>query len=96
MPERAVLWRHIVRNALVPATTMVGQVLPWLVGGSVLVETVFEIPGMGKYAFDSLQRREYDAVAACVLVSGVMTLAGLALSDFLQARLDPRVRDAGR
>ncbi|MFM7295600.1 MAG: ABC transporter permease [Planctomycetota bacterium] len=96
VPERAVLWRHIVRNAIVPAITMVGQVLPWLVGGSVLVETVFEIPGMGKYAFDSLQRREYDAVAACVLVSGVMTLAGLALSDFLQARLDPRVRDAGR
>jgi peptide/nickel transport system permease protein len=96
VPERTVIWRHIVRNALVPATTMVGQVLPWLVGGSVLVETVFEIPGMGKYAFDSLQRREYDAVAACVLVTGVMTLAGLWLSDFLQARLDPRVRDGAR
>lgn len=96
LPERAVVWRHVVRNALVPACTMVGQVLPWLVGGSVLVETVFEIPGMGKYAFDSLQRREYDAVAACVLVTGVMTLAGLSLSDFLQARLDPRVRDGAR
>lgn len=96
LPERSVVWRHVVRNALVPATTMVGQVLPWLVGGSVLVETVFEIPGMGKYAFDSLQRREYDAVAACVLVTGAMTLAGLWLSDFLQARLDPRVRDGAR
>ncbi|MBM3990557.1 MAG: ABC transporter permease [Planctomycetes bacterium] len=91
--ERAVIWRHIVRNALVPATTMVGQVLPWLVGGSVIVETVFEIPGMGKYALESLQRREYDAVAACVIVTGVMTLAGLRLSDVLQSRLDPRVRD---
>lgn len=92
LPERVVVLRHVVRNALLPALTLVGQVLPWLVGGSVLVETVFEIPGMGKYAFDSLQRREYDAVAACVLVSGVMTLAGLALSDFLYRRIDPRLR----
>ena len=94
LPERALVVRHVVRNSLFPALTLVGQVLPWLVGGSLVVETVFEIPGMGKYAFDSLERREYDAVAACVLVSGVMTLAGLALSDFLYERLDPRLRHA--
>lgn len=96
LPERAVVLRHIVRNSLLPALTLVGQVLPWLVGGSLVVETVFEIPGMGKYAFDSIERREYDAVAACVLVSGVMTLAGLALSDFLYARFDPRLRHGDR
>ncbi len=96
LPESAVILRHVVRNSLAPATTLAGQVLPWLVGGSLLVETVFELPGMGKYAFDSLQRREYDAVAACVLVSGVLTLAGLWFSDFLQARFDPRVRDGWR
>jgi peptide/nickel transport system permease protein len=96
LPERAVVLRHVVRNSLLPALTLVGQVLPWLVGGSLIVETVFEIPGMGKYAFDSLERREYDAVAACVLVSGALTLAGLALSDFLYARFDPRLRHADR
>ncbi|NUP97489.1 MAG: ABC transporter permease [Planctomycetaceae bacterium] len=96
LPERAVVLRHIVRNSLLPTLTLVGQVLPWLVGGSLVVETVFEIPGMGKYAFDSLERREYDAVAACVLVSGLMTLAGLALSDFLYARFDPRLRHVER
>lgn len=96
LPERVVVLRHVVRNSLLPALTLVGQVLPWLVGGSLIVETVFEIPGMGKYAFDSLERREYDAVAACVLVSGAMTLAGLALSDFLYARFDPRLRHADR
>lgn len=92
LPERVIVMRHIVRNSLLPVLTLVGQVLPWLVGGSVLVETVFEIPGMGKYAFDSLQSREYDAVAGCVLVSGVMTLAGLTLSDLLYAWIDPRIR----
>jgi peptide/nickel transport system permease protein len=96
LPERSVILRHVLRNSLAPAITLAGQVLPWLVGGSLLVETVFELPGMGKYAFDSLQRREYDAVAACVLVSGVLTLAGLVCSDLLQARFDPRVRDGGR
>jgi len=90
--ERNVLWRHVVPNALTPLVTLVGQILPWLVGGWVVVETVFELPGMGKYAYDGLMRREYGVVAACVLLAGVLTALGHLLSDLAQAWLDPRVR----
>jgi peptide/nickel transport system permease protein len=92
IPERVVILRHVVRNSLLPQITLVGQVLPAIVGGSVIVETVFQIPGMGKYAYDSLLAREYDAVTGCVLVAAVMTLAGLFLADLLYAWVDPRIR----
>jgi peptide/nickel transport system permease protein len=90
--ERAVVMRHVVRNSLLPVLTLVGQVLPFLVGGSVVVETIFDLPGIGKYAYDSLLQREYDAVTGCVLVSAVMTIAGFAVSDLLYAWADPRIR----
>lgn len=96
LSERAVVMRHVLRNSLLPILTLVGQVLPWLVGGSVLVESIFELPGIGKYAYDSLLHREYDAVAGCVLVSAVVTLLGLALSDLLYAWADPRIRHGAR
>lgn len=92
LSERQVLVRHVVPNALTPIVTLAGQTLPWLVGGWVVIETVFELPGMGKYAYDGLMRREYDVVAACVLLSALFTAAGHLLSDLAQFRLDPRVR----
>ena len=92
LPERVIVLRHIVRNSLLPTLTLVGSILPWLGGGSVIVETIFDIQGMGKYAYDSLVSREYDAVAGCVLVSAVMTLAGFLVSDLLYAWIDPRLR----
>lgn len=90
--ERQVLWRHVVPNALTPLVTLVGQTLPWLVGGWVVIETVFELPGMGKYAYDGLMRREYGVVAACVLLSALLTALGHLASDLAQAWIDPRVR----
>jgi peptide/nickel transport system permease protein len=92
LPERVVVMRHVVRNSLLPIVTLVGHLLPWLVAGSVAVETVFEIPGLGKYALDSLQSREYDAVAGCVLVSGLATTIGFLVSDLLYGWADPRIR----
>lgn len=92
LAERVVVARHVVRNSLLPILTLAGSILPWLVGGSVAVETVFDIPGMGKYAIDSLHNREYDAVAGCVLISGAMTALGFLVSDVLYARVDPRIR----
>lgn len=90
--EREVIWRHVVPNALAPVVTLAGQTLPWLVGGWVVIETVFELPGMGKYAYDGLMRREYDVVAACVLLSALLTAAGHLASDLAQAWIDPRLR----
>jgi peptide/nickel transport system permease protein len=92
LPERLVVRRHVLRNSLLPLITLVGQVLPVMVGGSILVETVFDLPGMGRYAYEALQNREYDAVMGTVLVSALMTLAGFLVSDLLYAWADPRVR----
>jgi peptide/nickel transport system permease protein len=92
LSESAVVLKHALRNSLIPVITLLGQVLPVLVGGSVLVETVFDIPGLGKYAFDGLAHREYDVVMGTVLISAVMTLAGFLLSDVLYALVDPRIR----
>jgi peptide/nickel transport system permease protein len=92
LPERQVLARHVLRNALVPLVTLAGHLLPMMVGGSIVVEAVFDVPGMGLYAYESLLAREYDAVLGCVLCSALMTLAGFLASDVLLAAVDPRVR----
>jgi peptide/nickel transport system permease protein len=92
LAERQVVRRHVLPNSLLPLSTLVGQVLPLMVGGSILVETVFDIPGMGRYAYESLLNREYDAVMGTVLCSALMTLAGFLVSDVLYALVDPRVR----
>ncbi len=92
LSEGALLVRHVLPNALTPLVTLAGQTLPWLVGGWVVIETVFELPGMGKYAYDGLMRREFGVVSACVLLSALFTALGHLLSDLAQAWLDPRVR----
>jgi ABC-type dipeptide/oligopeptide/nickel transport system permease component len=73
-----------------------GQVIPALVSGSVLVETIFDIPGMGSYLHRGLLQREYDLVTGVVLVCALFAFLGLLISDLLQAALDPRVRDERR
>jgi peptide/nickel transport system permease protein len=94
LAERRVIGVHVLRNSLIPVLTLLGQVLPLMVGGSILVEVVFDVPGMGLYAYDALQNREYDAVMGTVLLSAVMTLVGFLLSDVLYALVDPRIRHA--
>ena len=94
--ERRILWFHALRNASAPLCVHLGQVIPALVAGSVLVETIFDIPGMGSYLHRGLLQREYDIVTGVVLVSAVFSCVGLLLSDLLQAALDPRIRHATR
>jgi peptide/nickel transport system permease protein len=96
LPERTVILKHALRNSLLPLVTLFASVLPALVGGSIVVETVFDLPGMGRYVFESMMRREYNAILGAVLVGAVTTVAGLVLSDVLYAVLDPRIRVAGR
>jgi peptide/nickel transport system permease protein len=94
LSERRLIGVHVLRNSLIPVLTLLGHVLPLMVGGSILVETVFDVPGMGLYAYDALQNREYDAVMGTVLLSALMTLVGFLLSDVLYALVDPRIRHA--
>jgi peptide/nickel transport system permease protein len=96
LPERTVVLRHALRNALIPVATLFGKTLPVLVGGSILIETVFDLPGVGKYAYEGLLLREYNVVTACVLLSALMTVLGYLLSDLLYAWIDPRIRVGAR
>lgn len=92
LSETAVVLRHALRNALIPVITVFATILPVLIGGSVVVEYLFNIPGMGLYAYEGLQNRDYNVVMATTTLSAVMTLAGFLLSDLLYSVVDPRIR----
>jgi peptide/nickel transport system permease protein len=92
LSEARVVWRHAFANALFPLLSLAGSLLPALVGGSVLVESIFELPGVGRYAYEGFLARDYNVVMATTLVSAALTLVGLALSDAAYAWFDPRVR----
>jgi peptide/nickel transport system permease protein len=92
LPERLVVGRHALRNALLPTITLIGFALPALVGGAVFVETVFSWPGMGRLAAEAIAARDYPLITATVAVGGVMVTLGSLLADILYAVADPRVR----
>ena len=89
--ERDVLWRHVFRNSLLPLITVSATLLPSLLAGSVIVETIFSIDGMGKLAVESVQTRDRELVLSITLISGLLTLAGYLLADLCYAIADPRV-----
>jgi peptide/nickel transport system permease protein len=90
--ERAVIWRHVFANAVLPVVTLSGLILAGLLGGSVAVEAAFGVPGLGRYLVDSLAKRDYMVVQNLVLLyAAVFTLVNLA-TDLAYAWLDPRIR----
>ena len=91
LPERTVLLKHALRNALIPVITLVASILPLLIGGSLIVEVIFNLPGMGSYAYEGLQARDYGIIMATTTLSAVMTLLGMLLSDVAYAVADPRI-----
>ena len=95
LPERAVVGRHALRNALLPVITLVGLALPALVGGAVFVETVFSWPGMGQLSAEAIAARDYPLITATVAVGGVTVALGSLVADLLYAAADPRVRTLG-
>lgn len=92
LDERRVIWRHALRNALLPVITLLGLWLPAIVGGSVFVEKVFAWPGMGLLTVDAIAARDYDVVTASVIVGGAMVAVGSLVADLLYAVADPRLR----
>lgn len=92
VPERAVVARHALRNALLPIVTLIGLVLPGFVGGALFVEKIFSWPGMGYLTLGAISTRDYDLVTAGVIVGGAMVAIGNLLSDVLYAVVDPRLR----
>lgn len=93
LTERATILRHGLRNALLPIITIVGLMLPMLVGGAVFVERVFSWNGMGLLAVNAIGARDYPLITASVAVGGVLVAFGSLLADALYAVADPRLRD---
>jgi len=90
--ERKVVFRHALRNALIPIVTILGLDLPMLVSGAVLTEKVFNWPGMGRLFVDMATAREYSALMAIVIITSVFVVLGNMLADILYAVVDPRVQ----
>lgn len=92
LTEDRVVYKHALRNSMIPVLTLLASILPILIGGSVIVEYIFDIPGMGQYAFQGLLRRDFSIVMATTLFVGVMTQFGILLSDIAYSLVDPRIR----
>ena len=91
LQERIVIFKHVLRNSLIPQVTILASILPGLIGGSVIIETIFSIPGLGQLGFESVLARDYPTVLALFTVSAVLTLIGILISDLLLAVVDPRI-----
>jgi microcin C transport system permease protein len=89
--KRAV-WGHAVRNALIPIVTGLGNLIPLMLSGSILIERVFEIPGMGMLSYDAILTRDYPVFMGLLALTSVLTLVGRIVSDVLYMVVDPRIR----
>jgi len=92
LSEKKVIWKHAFRNALFPLITILGSQLPALIAGSVIIEVIFSIPGMGSLMFDSIYAQDWPVVYAVLMIGAVLTMLGILLSDLLYAVVDPRIR----
>ena len=90
--ERQVIFRHALRNALIPIASLLGLYLPLLIGGSVVIEKVFGWPGMGLLLYNSVYARDYPVVMAVTFLFGALVVVGNLVSDLLYAAVDPRIR----
>lgn len=86
------LWKHVLRNALFPIITLLGGLLPSLLAGSVLIELIFNLPGMGWLLLEAIIAKDWPVVMAILLLNGVLTILGLLLADVLYHVADPRLR----
>ena len=89
--EFVVIVKHAVRNGMIPILTLLGGLLPAIIGGSVVIEVIFGIPGMGLYFFDAINLRDYNAVMATLVMGSLLTLLGILVSDLSYAAADPRI-----
>jgi peptide/nickel transport system permease protein len=90
--NKVVIFKYAFRNSLIPIITLLGTLLPTLLGGSVIIEQIFSIPGMGRLGFEAILSRDYPLVMGILAISAMLTLVGLILSDILYAVTDPRIR----
>jgi len=92
LPADQVHYRHALRNALLPFVTMFGLIIPGLIGGSVIIESIFSWPGMGRMAYEAILARDYPVILTVNFLSAVLVLFGTFVSDVLYMVVDPRIR----
>jgi peptide/nickel transport system permease protein len=92
LPESAVIIRHIFRNALLPLVTIISVSLPQLLGGAIIVETIFQWPGMGMLGYQATLARDYPILMGILLVSAAAILTSNLIADVAYAIVDPRIR----
>jgi peptide/nickel transport system permease protein len=91
LQERKVVWKHALRNSLIPIITLFASIFPMMVGGSVILEQIFSIPGMGLMSFEAIMARDYPVIIAVFTLAAILTLVGILVSDILYAVVDPRI-----
>lgn len=92
VPERRVVLRHMLPNALIPVVTVVGASFARVIGGTVIIEQIFAIPGVGMYMLDAINSRDYPVVQGSVLILAAMTSLTMLLVDLIYALIDPRIK----
>ena len=92
LSERVVIYKHALRNAMLPVVTILGLSVPGLIGGSVIFETIFAIPGMGQLFYMAVMSRDYPTIMGILFIGALLTLLGNLLADVSYALVDPRIR----
>jgi peptide/nickel transport system permease protein len=92
--EAKLVWTHALRNALLPVITLLGLSIPGLIGGSVIVESIFALPGLGQLFYDAVMSRDYPLIMGSLVLGAILTLLGNVLADIGYGLADPRIRRA--
>ena len=96
LSEHLVIYKHVLRNSLIPIVTIMASILPGLISGSVIIETIFSIPGVGLLAYEAVLARDYPIIMAVFTMSSLLTLVSILISDALLTLVDPRITFSGR
>jgi len=92
LSETEIIWKHAFKNSLFPIITLFANIFPAMVGGSIIIETLFSLPGMGFLLYQSIYARDYPVMIAVFTLSGFMTILGILIADILYKKIDPRIQ----
>jgi len=96
LSELTVIGKHALRNAMIPLLTLMSTLLPALLGGSVIIEQIFSIPGMGRLSFESVLARDYPTIMAIAAIDASLTLISILIADIMYVVVDPRISFEGK
>ena len=91
LDEKQVIWKHALRNSLIPIITLFANIFPLAISGSFVIEYIFSIPGMGKLSIEAFGARNYPVIFTVMMFTAILTLIGNLVADILYAVVDPRI-----